>query len=533
MRLREYQQRAIDQLYDWFRNNGAGHPVLNMPGGSGKSVVIGSLVKDALTSWPNTRVLMLVHSQELIAQNADKLRQIWPNAPLGVYSAALGKRQIGEPITYAGIGSIGKKAHLLGHIDLCLVDEVHAVSSKETGLYRKLLADLLAINPAMRIVGLSASPYRLGHGMINQGEDAIFSDILEPVTIEELVHKKHLVPLRSKLTSHKLEADGLHKRGGEFVAAEMEEKYNTDDHNQAIVMEVIDKAKDRNHWLIFCSGVKHSNDMAQCFNDFGISAASLTGSAGKTERAQIIADFESGKTKALCSVGILTTGYDFPALDCIAFLRSTMSPGLYLQMAVRGMRTFDGKDDCLVLDFAGVVQAHGPITAIKPPKAKGKAGGEAPVKICENCDEIVHISVMKCPTCGHEFPAHEKPKPFLRNDDIMGIENQEMIVSDWNWRKHTSRTKGTDMLAVTYYGSMSDRPVTEYVTIGYEGWAGQKALRTLSEIASQSGAKIIDSDDFEEVADGMNEGRKPHAIEYRQDGKFFRVVSRSWAMQEA
>jgi len=529
MQLRDYQQRAIDQLYEWFNNNPTGNPALNMPGGSGKSVVIASLVKDALTNWPQTRVLMLVHSQELIAQNADKLRQLWPNAPMGIYSAALGKRQIGEPITYAGIGSIGKKADLLGHIDICLVDEVHAVSTKESGLYRKLLNDLLAINPDMRIIGLSASPYRLGHGMITEGDEAIFCDILEPVSIEELVYKGHLVPLRSKLTDHKLEADGLHKRGGEFIAGEMEEKYNTEDHNEAIVSEIAEKAKDRKHWLIFCSGVKHSEDMARCFNEHGIAAASLTGNAGKLEREQILADFESGKIQALCNVGILTTGYDFPALDCIAFLRSTMSPGLYLQMAVRGMRIFLDKDDCLVLDFAGVVQTHGPITAIKPPKRKGSSGGEAPVKICEECDEIVHISVMVCPTCGAAFPEHEKPKLSLRNDDIMGLETERLKVKDWNWRKHVSRSSGKEMLAVTYYGTLSDKPVTEYLTVTHDGYPGQKAVKNLMEIADKAGVQFgNNSDDLDVAADFLNTGKPPADIEYKQEGKFPRIIKREW-----
>jgi DNA repair protein RadD len=135
---------------------------------------------------------------------------------------------------------------------LCIIDEVHAVSTAESGIYRKLISDLLEINPAMRIVGLSASPYRLGQGLITEGPTAIFSEILEPVSIEELVFKTHLVPLRSKITRHKLDTDGLHKRQGEYIASEMEAKFNTDDHNSAVVQEIINKASSRAHWLIFC-----------------------------------------------------------------------------------------------------------------------------------------------------------------------------------------------------------------------------------------------------------------------------------------
>jgi len=526
MQLREYQTRALEMLYAWFEKNSIGHPVLNMPGGSGKSVVIASLAKDALQNWPETKILMLVHSKELILQNADKLRKLWPNAPFGVYSASVGRRDLGEPITYAGIGSVAKRAKQLGHIDLCIIDEVHAVSTVESGIYRKLISDLLAINPFMRIVGLSASPYRLGQGMITEGKEAIFTEILEPVSIEELVFKTHLVPLRSKITQHQLKTEGLHKRGGEYIAAEMEAKFNTNDHNSAVVQEIIEKANNRKHWLIFCSGVAHSEAVAECLRVAGIAAESLDATHNKSERERKLSEFESGKLRALCNVGILTTGYDFPALDCIAFLRATASPGLYLQCAVRGMRPSPGKTDCLVLDFAGVVEQHGPITAVQPPKKRGEGSGEVPMKVCDNCDELVHISVMICPACSTPFPAPEKIGFTLRNDDIMGIDGETLDVTSWHWREHTSRTSGKDMLAVTYYGSLSDAPVTEYLTVLHEGYAGDKAMRLLSTLATNAGALLGNT--LGESADALNDATPPTEVEFRKDGKFHRILKRNW-----
>jgi DNA repair protein RadD len=536
MQLREYQSRALDMLYAWFEKNHSGHPVLNMPGGSGKSVVIASLAKDALQNWPDTRILMLVHSKELILQNADKLRKLWPGAPLGIYSASVGKRQLDEPITYAGIGSVAKRAKEIGHIDLCIIDEVHAVSTAESGIYRKLIADLLEINPAMRLVGLSASPYRLGQGLITEGPTAIFSEILEPVSIEELVFKTHLVPLRSKVTKHKLDTDGLHKRQGEYIASEMEAKFNTDDHNSAVVQEIIEKASNRAHWLIFCSGVAHSEAVAECLRLAGIPAEALDATHSKSERERKLADFESGKLRALCNVGILTTGYDFSALDCIAFLRSTMSPGLYLQMAVRGMRPHPGKTDCLVLDFAGVVATHGPITAVQPPKRGGDGNGEAPVKVCDNCGELCHLSLRECPACGAQFPEPERKKLTLHDDDIMGLEGQELEVASWMWRKHISKASGKQMLACTYYGpGLAGAAVTEYLPILHDGYAGDKAMRQLSTMADAAGAYLggasgLDTDQgLEYMAAQMRSSKPPQRIEYRMDGKFHRVLRRVWA----
>ena len=528
MQLREYQSRALDMLYAWFEKNATGHPVLNMPGGSGKSVVIASLAKDALQNWPDTRILMLVHSKELIFQNADKLRKLWPGAPLGIYSASVGKRQLDEPITYAGIGSVAKRAKEIGHIDLCIIDEVHAVSTAESGIYRKLIADLLEINPAMRIVGLSASPYRLGQGLITEGPTAIFSEILEPVGIEELVFKTHLVPLRSKITKHKLDTDGLHKRQGEFIASEMEAKFNTDDHNSAVVKEIIEKASNQAHWLIFCSGVAHSEAVAEHLRLAGIPAEALDATHSKSERERKLADFESGKLRALCNVGILTTGYDFPALDCIAFLRSTMSPGLYLQMAVRGMRTYPGKTDCLVLDFAGVVSTHGPITNVQPPKKAGEGNGEAPIKVCDNCQEICAISVKVCPACGTPFPAREPAKLALRHDDIMGIQGTDLEVTAWSWRVHTSRTSGNEMLSITYYGGLSDVPITEYLVVLNQGYAGQMAQQLLVNMATKAKASLMGATSLALMAEAMNKSTPPNSIEFKKDGKFFRVIKRNW-----
>jgi DNA repair protein RadD len=119
--LRDYQERSINQLLQWFSDGNEGNPCLVLPTGSGKSHIVAALCKDALQKWPETRVLMLTHVKELISQNAEKMRQHWPNAPMGIYSAGLGLKQLGEPITFAGIQSIRTKAEEVGFIDLCII----------------------------------------------------------------------------------------------------------------------------------------------------------------------------------------------------------------------------------------------------------------------------------------------------------------------------------------------------------------------------------------------------------------------------
>jgi len=380
----------------------------------------------------------------------------------------------------------------------------------------------------MRVVGLTATPYRLGHGLITDAP-ALFCDLIEPVSIEELVFKGHLSPLRSKVTKTRLDVSGVHKRGGEYIESELQAAVDTDLNNMQAVREVLAFAGDRRSWLFFCAGVKHAQHVAEVLAEYGIAAGCITGDTSKTERADLIRRFRSGELRALTNANVLTTGFDAPGIDLIVMLRPTMSPSLYVQMAGRGMRVADGKQDCLVLDFAGVVQAHGPITAVQPPKRKGSGTGEAPMKVCDNCDELVHVSVMVCPACGQEFPAPEPKTYTLHNDDIMGLDGDTLAVTSWAWRAHTSRASGKEMLAVTYYGALSDTPVTEYLTVLHDGYAGDKALRLLATIAGKAGVQLEPGAGLDDTANALNVGQCPSELEYRRDGKFYRVLKRTWA----
>lgn len=531
--LRDYQRRAIDQLYDWFAAC-AGNPCLVLPTGSGKSHIVAALCKEALQEWPETRVLMLSHVKEILEQNAAKMREHWPGAPLGIYSASIGKKQLGEPITFAGIQSVRQRAGQIGHIDLCIIDECHLVSHKDEGGYRNLLADLLAINPAMRVIGLTATPYRLGHGYITD-KPALFNELLEPVTIEELIFKGHLATLRSKMTTARFDLSSVHKRGGEWVESELQAAVDTADNNSAVVNEIAALGADRKHWLLFCTGVDHAQHIADTLNTLNIAAACVTGATPKAERERLLAAFKAGEIRALTNCEVLTTGFDFPGIDLIAMLRPTMSAALYVQMAGRGMRPCEGKVNCLVLDFAGVVATHGPITAVQPPRKAGKGeGGEAPVKVCEAdvdggiCGELCHPTVKVCPACGTPFPLPIAKPLALHNDDIMGIEPKELAVTSWRWRKHTSSASGKDMLTVTYYGGLSDPHVKEYLTVAHEGYAGDKAIATLSVIARSAKAQLRQGITLDGTAAIMNFATPPAMLRYKVDGKYHRILGRDW-----
>ena len=527
MSLRPYQQKAIDDLYSWMAKND-GHPCLVLPTGAGKSHIVASICENALKNWPETRILMLTHVKELIEQNAQKLRQVWPNAPLGIYSAGLGRRDF-DLITFAGIQSVRDKADFIGHIDLLIIDECHLVSHKAEGGYRRLIDSLIAINPNMRVIGLTATPYRLGHGYITDG-DALFTDLIEPVVIAQLVNDGYLAQLRSKVTDISYDVSGVHKRGGEYIEKELQKAVDNDRMNESVVEEVISLAGDRKAWLFFCSGVDHAHHVRDALRDAGIVAETVTGDTPKSERDAILGAYKRGQIRALTNANVLTTGFDYPDIDLIAMLRPTMSPGLYVQMVGRGMRLKSHTDHCLVLDFAGVVQQHGPITYVTPPTAASSRDepGEAPVKACDHCHELVHPSVRKCPACGNPFPEPEKKKLKLHDVDIMGDPSRSMKISEWVWSEHISRASQKQMIKVIYYGALSDLPVTEYLPIFHDGYAGQKAMALLATISRQCGVDLSALNGVGELCSALNQSTHPASIEYSKDGKFYRVNRRLW-----
>lgn len=526
MKLRDYQQKAIDETLDWLAHN-QGNPCLELPTGSGKSLIVAEMCRKLVQDWGQS-VLMVTASKELISQNAEKMLAIWPNAPMGIYSAGLGKRQLGNPITFAGIQSVYRRAVELGPRAMMIVDECHLIGHEDAGMYRQLINELTELNPHMRVLGLTATPFRLGHGLITD-EPAIFKDIIQPTSIEELIYKGYLSPLRSKLTGLTYDTSGVHKRGGEFIEGELAAAVDTDEQNDEVVRETIAIAGDRKAWLFFCTGVLHSVRVRDALRAHGITAECVVGETPKAERDDILRRFKSGEVQALTNANVLTTGFDYPAIDLIAMLRPTMSPVIYIQQGGRGLRIADGKKDCLVLDFAGVVAEHGPITAVAVPTKKGSGKGEAPTKVCDKCHEIVAASTRVCPTCGSEFPAPEKAPLELRDDDIMKNGTQTMEIASWYWASHTSKSSGKEMLRVDYFGKdLTDPKISEYLCLRHEGYAKKKGDRELAGICKHIGMELSPDDELDALAGLLNSGRPPATMAYKKDGKFWRVLDKGW-----
>jgi len=410
MELRPYQREAVDAIYSYFSAND-GNPLIVLPTGCGKSIVLATFLREAVEGWADTRVLVLTHIRELIQQDYAALIRLWPTAPAGIYSAGLNKRDIDAQILFAGIQSIYKRAYGVQRCDLVLIDEAHLLGESESGMYRQFLRELRQINPMLKVIGLTATPYRMKTGLLHEGEGRLFTDVAYEVPILQMIEQGYLAPVVPKKTDTQLDVSGVGTRGGEFIASELERAVDLDPINQSAVAEIVRHGADRGSWLIFCAGVQHATHIRDAIRSHGISCETVTGDTPTPERDRILAAFKSGKLRAVTNMGVLTTGFDAPGIDLIAMLRPTKSVGLYCQMLGRGTRLANGKENCLILDCAGNTLRHGPLDRVDGKvKRKGDGGGDAPVKTCPDCQTICHASVRQCSECGHEFPA---PQPEL------------------------------------------------------------------------------------------------------------------------
>jgi len=379
--LRPYQQAAITAIYGYFETN-TGNPLVVISTAGGKSLVMAAFIEGVLKVWPDQRILIVTHVRELIAQNHAEMLGLWPEAPAGIYSAGLGKREVQARILFAGIQSIHRRAQEIGHTDLVLIDEAHLIPGKSKTMYRCFLDALSAINPALKVIGLTATPFRLDSGMLHEGDAALFTDIAYEAPVRDLIDLGSLSTLVSKQPKTRLDVSSVGTRAGDFIPRDLAAAVDQEAITRAAVTEIIEYGKDRRSWLAFCSGVEHSRHVAEEFQRRGIRCETIFGDTPKDERNAIIAAFNRGDIRALASMGVLTTGFNAPAVDLIALLRPTKSAGLYVQMVGRGTRLAPTKENCLILDFAGNVRRHGPIDLVRPKRQGEGSGGEAPTKVC-------------------------------------------------------------------------------------------------------------------------------------------------------
>lgn len=478
--LRPYQTEAINSVFSYYENGGAGHPILALPTGTGKSLIQGELIRQIFHWYPGQRVLGLTHVQELIEQNAQTILNVWPLAPLGINSAGLKRRDVIQPIIYGGVQSVVNQIDKMGFRDLLFIDECHLLSPNQDSRYQKVISALKRINPNLKVVGLTATMYRLGQGYLTDGTDenpSIFTDcIFNYCTGEKfrsLIAQEWLSYVDSKATDTKLDVSNAKTSGGEFVQADIAA---TPAVLRKALQEMCQRGENRRSWLVFNAGIENADQSAEQLRAYGISAASVHSELKPDERKRRIDAFKRGEIRAITNNNVLTTGFDHPPIDLIGMLRATLSPGLWVQMVGRGTRVCEGKDDCLCLDFAGNSQRLGTIDEPRIPKPKEKGGGDAPVKICDNCGAYNHARVVFCTSCGVEFSFKQKIAAIPSNNAIISggpVELEWYDVTRIMYNRHVSKAQNVN-IAVNYFCGLKAK-FTEYVCFDNHGMSLHKA----------------------------------------------------------
>lgn len=308
------------------------------------------------------RVLVLAHVKELVEQNHAKYQVLDHDS--GIYSAGLARKDFSQKTIFGSIQSVARAAQsFFDNFSLVIIDECHRVGSDEDSQYQEVLNKIKSSNPQICILGLTATPYRLGQGWIYEyhlpkkirqtSQQRFFKKCLFELSLREMISCGYLTPpVRIDSPVACYDFSSLKLNGKSFVQDQIERLLKDQKRiTPVIIQNIIDLSKERKGVMIFTASVSHAKEIMRLLPPF-ISALVL-GDTHNKEREDTIEAFKHGKLKYLVNVSVLTTGFDAPHVDLIAILRPTESASLYQQIIGRGLRLSPGKTDCLVLDYTG------------------------------------------------------------------------------------------------------------------------------------------------------------------------------------
>lgn len=410
MRLREYQQESHDAIVSFIRTS-TDPCLVEAATGAGKSLIIAALA-DTIHKMSNSKhVLCLCPSAELVEQNAEKYELMAGRC--SVFSASAGKTSLRYPVVFGTPGTVKNKLSRFGDkFGMIVVDEAHSL----TPTIRKIIDAIRDKNPNVRVVGLTATPYRLGTGYIfkmnpddtivpeHQTKDPYFTKLVYRVTARFLLDEGFLTPV----TVGQIGAGSYNTKGmklqanGKFRQEDVDRAYHGHGRKTAgICADIVAQSRNRKGVLIYAATVQHAQEvMASMPPEI---TRLITGDTPKDERRKILRDFKAQRVKYVVNVAVLTTGFDAPHVDVVAILRRTESAPLLQQIIGRGMRLSDDKPDCLFLDYAENIELHFPDGDIFSPEIRvGISSGES---VDVNCT---------CPECGGDnvFKARKNPDQY-------------------------------------------------------------------------------------------------------------------------
>ncbi len=410
--LRDYQQDAVEAAKDWLRAS-VEPCLIEAPTGSGKSHIVAALADWLHGISQGKRVLCLAPQKELTLQNASKM--IATGHPCSIFSASAGAKSTRHNIVFGTPGTVSRSISRFTRGDYCgvVLDEAHTIAPTVLAI----LEEMRQANPNLRVVGLSATPFKLGRGYIyrigpddrvNDDDvcrDPFFTKCVYSIDARYLIEKGYLTPPKiGAINTGAYDTSGLVMRpNGQFDAASVDAAFvGHGRKTSGIVGDVVAQARDRQGVVFFAATIRHAEEILASLPP----ELSAIVHGGTDDRASVLKRFEQKKIKYIVNVSVLTTGWDCAHVDVIAMLRRTESVGLLQQCVGRGLRLDDGKTDCLILDYAGSIDKHCPDGDLFKPivRAKGAKGPGEPIE-------------AECPECGYvnEFSLQPDYADFARD----------------------------------------------------------------------------------------------------------------------
>ena len=513
MQLRDYQKQAVLSIINDWKNGET--PYANLITGSGKSLVLAEITRRALAL--GYRVLQLVPTKELCSQNYQELvNHCGFSNEYGIVCSQLGKQQFDRKAVIAMVDSFLTKRFKCGAFDVVLIDECDLVGYDPKSKFRKILDALIQRNPSIRIAGVTGSPYRMGTGLLENDHPthgkSIFTnrcfctDELIPEMIQQgfLSHIESISgDIQADLSDVKLNSIGEYNT--EIMAA----KFNAIIPHAVRDMVVKINTYAMSTVLVFASNIANAELIIEEYKEVtGLNNIRMVSgkSEKKSDRTKNIDWFSNSPgQRILVNVGLLTRGYNYRALDCVVFMRSTMSLSLYVQIVGRVIRSHEDKDQGYIIDYGGNIERFGAIDQIKPPEPKKKKG-KAVKKECFNvanellvkeineqtytlipgqkCGYMNHASAKICKLCDAEFiPDPDAPGKYSMRShaEILALKEakkeQTHEVTDVFFDTYTGK-QGVPMLKVKFYNAEKNLH-NQFLCLDHQGYARQQAIKLL------------------------------------------------------
>jgi DNA repair protein RadD len=449
VKLRYYQKDAVDAYEKYLKENAKGNGVIDLPTASGKSYTLSEMIR-RFTGDLDARILVTTHSKKLVKQDYNSTCKLWPEGKhlFGINSAGLKRRDYKKKVIFCGIQSVFDKAKeiciekdeegedIVRKVNFLIIDEAHRCNVKDSVQYKKFIKELLKINPDMRVCGLSATPFRMGQGLIyGPSSDLLFDDLVYKANTKELMAQGYLAkPITPGINKeNRIDTKGVKEENGDFKDSDLDSRVNIPSLIKSQVNETIRECKGLNSIAWFAVNIDHAENIAAELRSRGESVA-VVHSKIEEDDEKLLQKFEKGELRFLVSVNMFVEGFDAPNIQAIVDTKPTLSPGRYVQMYGRGFRLCleIGKKTFLVLDFAGNVGRHGPVDQVEPEAVGEKDSEKTPKKQCEKCGMMCHARYKACPYCGWLFP------PPLVNDPedrTFATAANNSVISEPKWFK--------------------------------------------------------------------------------------------------